>query len=149
MTEWNGQCRRQYGNVSNQFNECIQTCQHIRQWCATKRHNSQPIGLFVFSGVFSSTTLPDTSDLVSSTFSLSINCSTSFSVSPFAFTWTSLFSVSAIIFTCFCSNFSQLYKQNKIKSMSACNIVVYPTNIVGDVKRGKNLNLIGNFSFSC
>ena len=40
-------------------------------------------------------------------------------------------------------------KQNKIKSMSACNIVVYPTNIVGDVKRGKNLNLFGNFSISC
>ena len=84
MTEVNGQCRRQYGNVSNQFNECIQNCQHIGQWCARRRHNSLPIGLFVFPVVFSSTTLPDTSDLVSSTFSLSINCSTSFSVSSFA-----------------------------------------------------------------
>ena len=109
MAEGNGQCRRQYGKVSNQFNECIQNCQHIGQWCARRRHNSQPIGVFVFPVVFSSTTLPDTSDLVSSTFPLSINCSTSFSISSFVFTGTSLFSVSAIIFTCFCSNFRVLF----------------------------------------
>ena len=72
MTEVNGQCRRQCGNVSNQFNKCIQNCQHIRQWCARRRHNSQPIGLFVFWGVFSSTTLPATSELVSPMLSLSI-----------------------------------------------------------------------------
>ena len=99
MTEGNGQCRRQYGNVSNQFNECIQNCQHIRQWCARRRHISQPIGLFVFSVVFSSTTLPDTSDLVS-TFSHSINCSTSFSVSSFVFTVSSSLA-SAPILECY------------------------------------------------
>ena len=94
MTEWNGQCRRQYGNVSNQFNECIQNCQHIRQWCARRRHNSQQIELFVFSGVFSSTALPATSELVSARFSLFINCSVFLSVSTFAFSWTLMVSLS-------------------------------------------------------
>ena len=104
MTEGNGQCRRQYGNVSNQFNECIQNCQHIRQWCARRRHNSQQIELFVFSGVFSSTALPATSELVSARFSLFINCSAFLSVSTFAFSWTLMVSLSEITCTCFCSN---------------------------------------------
>ena len=104
MTEWNGQCRRQYGNVSNQFNECIQNCQHIRQWCARRRHNSQQIELFVFSGVFSSTALPATSELASAKFSLFINSSAFLSVSSLAFSWTSMFCLSEITCTCFCPN---------------------------------------------
>ena len=94
MTEGNGQCRRQYGNVSNQFNECIQNCQHIRQWCARRRHNSQRIELFVFSGVFSSTALPATSELVSARFSLFINCCAFLLVSTIAFSWTIMVSFS-------------------------------------------------------
>ena len=104
MTEGNGQCRRQYENVSNQFNECIQNCQHIRQWCARRRHNSQQIELFVFSGVFSSPALSATSDLMSARFFLFINCSAFLSVSTFAFSWTLMISLSEITCTCFCSN---------------------------------------------
>ena len=62
-----GQRRRQYGNVRNQFNECIQNYKHIRQRCARRRHNSEPIGLFVFPVEFASNTLPVTSELVLST----------------------------------------------------------------------------------
>ena len=89
-----GQYRRQYGNVNNQFNECIQNYQHIRQWCARRRHNWQPIGLIVFPVEFSSITLPFTSDLVSARFSLFINCSAFLSVSTIAFSWTIMVSFS-------------------------------------------------------
>ena len=72
-TEGNVQCHHhKYENENIQCTECIQIYQHIRQWCASRRHNSQPIGLFVLPGVFSSTTLPATSELVSSMLSHSI-----------------------------------------------------------------------------
>ena len=56
-----------------QCNEFIPNYKHMSQWGAWRRHNSQQIGLFVFSGVFSSTALSSITDLLSSNSLLSLH----------------------------------------------------------------------------